>query len=103
MAEKVETILSRGIFTTRPRDFYDVYILGSTQKYDKEVFLEALKATAIHRGSQEKIADVKGIIEQISSNNDLKNMWGKYRKKFTYACDISYESIIDTLKKILDK
>lgn len=51
MAEKVETILSRGIFTTRPRDFYDVYILGTTQKYNKEVFKEALKATALHRGS----------------------------------------------------
>lgn len=37
MAEKVETILSRGVFTTRPRDFYDVYILGTTQEYDKEI------------------------------------------------------------------
>ena len=36
MAEKVETILSRGIFTTRPRDFYDVYILGTTQNIIKK-------------------------------------------------------------------
>lgn len=97
MAEKVETILSRGVFTTRPRDFYDVYILGTTQEYDREIFKEALKATAIHRGSLEKIADVKEIIEQISSNADLKNMWGKYQRKFAYASDISYESIMDTL------
>lgn len=67
MAEKVETILSRGVFTTRPRDFYDVFILGTTQKYDKEVFREALKATAIHRGSLEKIADVKGISDSAGS------------------------------------
>ena len=75
MAEKAETILSRGIFTTRPRDFYDVYILGTTQKYNKEVFKEALKATALHRGSLENIADVNGIMAQISSNPDLKSMW----------------------------
>lgn len=80
MAEKVETILSRGVFTSRPRDFYDVFILGTTQKYDKEVFKEALKATAIHRGSLRKIADINGIIEQISLNTDLKNMWEKYRR-----------------------
>ncbi len=92
MAEKVETILSRGIFTTRPRDFYDVYILGTTQEYDRDVFKEALKATAIHRGSQEKIVDVNRIIEQISSNANLKSMWEKYQKKFAYASDISYES-----------
>ena len=101
IAEKVETILSRGVFTTRPRDFYDVYILGTTQKYDKEVFKEALKATAIHRGSSEKIADVNGIIEQISSNADLSDMWVKYQKKFSYAKDITYENVIDELKVIV--
>lgn len=101
MAEKVETILSRGIFSTRPRDFYDVYILGTTQKFDREVFKEALKATALHRGSLEKIADVNGIIKQLSSDEDLKNMWGKYQKKFVYAKDISYESIIGELRAIV--
>ena len=41
MAEKTETILSRGIFNTRPRDYYDIYILGTTQKYDRAVFHKA--------------------------------------------------------------
>ena len=101
MAEKVETILSRGIFTTRPRDFYDVYILGTTQKYDKEIFKEALRATAMHRGSLEQIEDVDGIIEQISLNADLKNMWKKYQNKFSYAKEITFESIIKIVKSIL--
>lgn len=30
MAEKIETILRRGVFNTRLRDFYDVYILTAT-------------------------------------------------------------------------
>ena len=101
MAEKVETILSRGVFTTRPRDFYDVYILGTTQEYDKKVFKEALKATAIHRGSLEKIADVNGIIEQISSNADLNDMWVKYQKKFSYAKDITFDKIVVVLNNLL--
>ena len=101
MAEKVETILSRGVFTTRPRDFYDVYILGTTQEYDKEIFKEALKATAIHRGSLEKIADVKGIIEQISSSANLNDMWVKYQKKFSYAKDITFDKILGVLNNLL--
>ncbi|MDO5141087.1 MAG: nucleotidyl transferase AbiEii/AbiGii toxin family protein [Eubacteriales bacterium] len=32
MAEKVETILRRGVFNTRPRDFYDTYILATTRR-----------------------------------------------------------------------
>lgn len=101
MAEKVETILSRGVFTTRPRDFYDVYILATTQKYDKKVFKEALKATAIHRGSMEKISDVNGIIVQISSSTDLKNMWDKYQKKFAYAKGISFFDLMSSIEKLL--
>lgn len=80
-----------------------MFILGTTQKYDKEVFREALKATAIHRGSLEKISDVNGIIGQISSNADLKSMWSKYQKKFAYASEISYENIIVVLKTILEE
>ncbi|MBC5684348.1 nucleotidyl transferase AbiEii/AbiGii toxin family protein [Ruminococcus hominis] len=101
IAEKVETILSRGVFTTRPRDYYDVYVLVTTQKYDKVLFKEALNATAIHRGTAEKIEDTAGILTMISQSNELKSMWNKYRKKFTYAEDISYEMIMKVLKNVL--
>ena len=101
MAEKVETILSRGIFTTRPRDFYDVYILGTTQEYNKEIFIKALNATALHRGSLEKIADVNEIIKQLSFSADLNDMWVKYQKKFAYAKDITYADVMDVLKTIV--
>lgn len=100
MAEKVETILSRGIFNTRPRDFYDVYILGTTQRYDKKIFLKALEATAIHRGSSEQIVDKTGIIEKLSASEELIHMWEKYRKKFSYASEIQYADVMDVLIKM---
>ena len=101
IAEKVETILRRGVFTTRPRDYYDVYILGTTQEYDKEIYKEALRATAEHRGSKEQISDVEGILKQISESEDLKDMWRKYQKKFAYASNISYENVLEVLRKIV--
>lgn len=101
IAEKVETILRRGVFTTRPRDYYDVYILGTTQEYDKEIFKEALKATAKHRGSTELISDVAGILKQISESDELKDMWTKYQKKFAYASEISYEDVLIVLRKLV--
>ena len=101
IAEKVETILRRGVFNTRPRDYYDVYILGTTQKYDEKTLQEALKATAEHRGSTEQIADVVGIMKQISESDNLKEMWKKYQKKYSYASDISYKQILEKLEKML--
>lgn len=101
MAEKVETILRRGVFNTRPRDFYDAYILATTQKFDKAVFAEALAATANHRGTAGQITDVNGILQNIEDSPELKAMWEKYRKQFAYAGNIAYERIIEVLKKLV--
>ncbi len=101
MAEKVETILRRGVFNTRPRDFYDTYILATTQKFNMQLFLEALKATANHRGTTEQIADVKGILKNIQESLELQKMWSKYRKQFAYAKDIEYEQIMEVLRTLM--
>ena len=101
MAEKVETILRRGVFNTRPRDFYDAYILTTTQPFDKAVFTSALRATANHRGTAEQITDVPNILRNIEESPELRTMWAKYRKQFAYAADIEYEQIIDVLKTLI--
>ena len=100
MAEKVETILRRGVFNTRPRDFYDAYILTTTQKFDKAVFADALSATATHRGTTEQIADIPGILHNIEESPKLRSMWEKYRKQFAYAADIEYDQIMGVLKTL---
>jgi predicted nucleotidyltransferase component of viral defense system len=46
LAEKFETIITRGVTNTRLRDFYDVYILTQTQIYDASTFKAALERTA---------------------------------------------------------
>ena len=101
MAEKIETILRRTVFNTRSRDFYDAYILATTQKFDKTVFAEALSATANHRGTTKQIADVTGIIQNIEESPELRVMWDKYRKQFAYAKDIEFEQVLFSLKKLL--
>ena len=101
MAEKVETILRRGVFNTRPRDFYDAYILATTQKFDKSLFTDALKATATHRGTTEQIVDIPTIMKNIEESHELRAMWYKYCKQFAYAENISYESVLLELKKLI--
>lgn len=102
MAEKVETILRRGVFNTRPRDFYDAYILTTTQRFDRAVFADALKATANHRGTTQQIADVPGILHNIEESPELRSMWEKYRKQFAYAQNIEYDQILAVLKTLME-
>ncbi len=101
LAEKVETILSRGIVNTRPRDFYDVYILTKTQNYNITVFEDALKATAFHRKSENILIDRENIVEVLLNSSDLQDNWSKYQKKFSYAKDISFIETVESLKELI--
>ncbi len=102
LAEKIETILSRGVTNTRPRDFYDVYILSSEEEYESAVFREALKATSKHRGSHDKIKDNESIIESIENSDALRSQWEKYQKKFKYAEKISFEDTVNVVRHMMD-
>ena len=65
LAEKLETILTRGIANTRSRDFYDVYILYKTKadEIDYVILREALTATLKKRKSEQIFKEYRKIIE----------------------------------------
>jgi len=103
LAEKVETTLRRGTASTRPRDFYDIYILDKTQPYDATLLKEAVAATAAHRQTTELIADIPATLNEIEGSSQLRQMWEKYRKEFDYAADITYEQVVSTLRDVCTK
>lgn len=51
LAEKIQTILVRGITTTRMRDYYDVYeiVAGNKVSIDKEILAEAFTCMCLHK------------------------------------------------------
>lgn len=100
LAEKVETILSRGVENTRPRDFYDVYML-SALNYDSKVFHEAFIATASHRESLEKISCSEDIIQVISENPEMNRRWDNYVRQMPYARDISFSDTTCAVRNVL--
>lgn len=104
IADKFETIISRNIDTTRARDFYDIYILWTTQQqnFDKELLGKAIVEKFKYRGSVNKLNDINEIMEAIEKSDSLKEHWKNYQSKFSYAKDISYEDTIDVLEKITD-
>ena len=97
LAEKFETIITRGVTTSRMRDFYDIFILTTTQTYDAGVFKAALENTVKKRGTTEQMADVNAVIQIVSGSSILINLWQRYQKKFTYAADVSWGMAIEAL------
>ncbi|MBR1616115.1 MAG: nucleotidyl transferase AbiEii/AbiGii toxin family protein [Treponema sp.] len=104
LAEKLETIIARGVLNTRPRDFYDVYILTKTQEYDAETLRRALFATAEHRGTKPIFeVETKNRLSVIESSSELQGQWSKYQKKFPYAKSITYKQTVDVVKEVIDE
>jgi len=100
LAEKYETILRRGELSTRPRDFYDIYILAKTQDFNKELFADAAKKTSTNRGTTHIFKELGKRIDSIENSEDLKRQWEKYTRNYRYAEDISYEDVIEALKTL---
>lgn len=103
IADKFETIISRNIDTTRARDFYDIYILWTTQQqnFNKELLGQAIVKKFEYRDSMDKLNNIDEIIEVIKESNVLKEHWKNYQSKFSYAEDISYEDIMGILEEIM--
>lgn len=101
MAEKLQTILKRGVATTRPRDFYDLYMLHARGDYSKATLSTAVKATFSNRHSEEYFNARKEIVEMLSKSEFQRQQWLRYQKKTSYASEISFDDVIDALNKIL--
>lgn len=102
LAEKVETIIRRDVLNTRMRDFYDIYILneiyGTT--LDHKVLHNAIVATAKKRGTEDKIAEAKEIFLDVKQSNEMQKLWKSYQKKFSYAEDIPWEQVIESVNSV---
>jgi len=101
LAEKVESILQRGVANSRMRDFYDIYVLTKTQKYDPAIFSQALEATAKQRGSYEEIKQALQTIDLIESNDDIRNRWKQYQAQQKYAAALPFGDIMKQVRNVI--
>jgi len=101
LAEKFETIITRSTTTSRMRDFYDIYILTTTQNFDAAVFKAALKKTVEKRGTTAQMTDSENVIQTVIDSQILIDLWKRYQKKFNYAEDVSWDMVSLALKDLL--
>lgn len=95
LAEKLETMITRGTANTRLRDFYDVYALLETQEESLHVdqVQKALLSTAHHRGSDGLLEEGDAILREIFQSDTMEQLWHRYQKQYPYATDINWKAI----------
>ena len=104
MAEKLETVVSRGDQNTRPRDYYDIYILLKLQYKNINVDLlkRALEATSKNRGSTEVLYNYVNIIDTVKNSDVMINRWKIYQKDFEYASNVSFDDVCDSVIEMMN-
>ena len=104
LAEKLQTVLARGILNTRMRDFYDIRMLLDTyeDKVNKAVLKDAFAASCKKRGTDHLQEQAEEIIKIIEADEQLRVLWRAYQKKYSYAAEIDYASVISGVRKLMD-
>ena len=105
LAEKLETIISRGLASTRPRDRYDLFTLYKLRKEEinLEVLKNALENTAEKRKSKDTIYNWEEQVRGIEISDYQKELWIRYQRQFKYAKDISFDNSVQIIKEIMQQ
>lgn len=105
LAEKLQTILARGVLNTRMRDFYDVHVLLITRKkeIDNDVLRRAFLETCKNRASESVIANSMKIYSNIAADKRLASLWKAYQQKYPYVSDINFENALQSLNILIER
>ena len=104
LAEKFQTIVTRGLFNTRLKDFYDVYILINTKIDDlnRSNLIKAIKNTFKRRETNFDLEQFNEVINDLSNDNNMNNLWNEYISKNSYAKNVKFEDTIKAIKEIVE-
>jgi predicted nucleotidyltransferase component of viral defense system len=104
-AEKLETAISRGAANTRPRDYYDIYLLWKLRvsECNLDTLALALKRTAEKRGSYDVLSNYKAILDDVLTSQNMLGHWRSYQQEYEYASGIAFADVVETTKEIMEQ
>ncbi len=101
VAEKIDTILSLMEFSSRMKDYYDIYYLANKFDFDGKVLTEALRKTFVNR---EHIFTAEQFEQVMSFNDDvaMQKKWKAFVRKIDTKTD-DYSTVLKTIEAFLTK
>ena len=104
LAEKLQTVLFRGIANSRSKDFYDLYIVHKLRwdVIDTNIFKKAFENTCNYRRTIFTKEDATKIMENISNDSVMKERWDAYCKRNKYVEGIEFKETIEIAKLVIE-
>ena len=101
ISEKIDAILSLMEFSSRMKDYYDIYYLANKFDFDGATLTEALKKTFENRGHSftvEQFDQVMGFADDAA----MQKKWKAFVRKIDTKTD-DYSTVLKTIKVFLTK
>lgn len=98
IAEKFQTVISRGILNSRMKDYYDLYYLITYKNFSKENLKNAIIKTFNKRDTD--IKSINKVIDEIEKSEFVKELWTSYSEKYQYAKCLEFKKVINSIKRI---
>lgn len=94
LAEKLETVIGRGITNSRAKDFYDLYALSKLERKNITIsnLKDALINTATHRHTLDKMVNYLTVFRSIVADDNMQANWVRYQQNNRFAQAISLEA-----------
>ena len=101
IAEKLDAILSLMEFSSRMKDYYDIYYLANKFNYDGNLLTEALRKTFNNREHAFAIEQFEQVME-FADNDAMQRKWKAFVRKINTKTD-DFNVVIKTIKLFLQE
>ncbi|WP_311479860.1 nucleotidyl transferase AbiEii/AbiGii toxin family protein [uncultured Anaerococcus sp.] len=103
IAEKIETIFSKGLLNSRSKDFYDLYIIYNlkSDSVDGEVLKKACINTFSYRNTEFDTGKIINFMEELKTDKVFLSRWKAYINKNIFAKDLEFEDALNNGIKIV--
>ena len=101
IAEKIDAILSLMEFSSRMKDYYDIYYLANKFDFDGKVLAEALKKTFENRGHTFTIEQFEQVMS-FADDSAMQKKWKAFCRKIDTQTD-DFSTVLRTIKVFLTR
>ena len=99
IAEKIDAILSLMEFSSRMKDYYDIYYLANKFDFDGATLTEALKKTFENRGHSFTVEQFEQVMG-FDRDGAMQKKWKAFVRKIDTKTD-DYSTVLKTMKAFL--
>ena len=101
IAEKIDAILSLMEFSSRMKDYYDIYYLANKFDFEGSVLTEALRKTFENRGHTFTVEQFEQVMA-FDDDDAMQKKWKAFCRKIDTKTD-DYSTVLRTIKDFLTK